>query len=169
MSNFSNDSNNIANQEVSAIAKKFLYETITELKHSTKATDFEGTNLYINNPGRVFSVKNFTLDKIQCAVFSRNKMLIPGNMRCCDLFITCKCNESKIIRFDGDKLLIYNPDYCPDEQPSVIFSCNQGDDLEPLSEIEIYGDVLIFAFDWKNNSFKDLTEEDLESIRERIY
>ena len=61
-------------------------------------------------------------------------------------------------------LLIYSPEipYCKYVAPSVVLTDDDGE------ELEIFSEVLFVGFDWKNNSFRSLTEKDFENIKSSI-
>ena len=161
---FRTENNNTAEFECCKIAKKFVADIIEELKYTTIAKEFENTNVYIDCPEKIFSAKNFTLDRVKCAIFDAERTFIPGNIRCCDIFMSSKYFESNVILFDYDKLILFVPGNHQDEPPTIVFDCDESD-----CKYEIYGDFLVVGFDWETNSFKDITQKDLEKLESITY
>lgn len=163
-------SNDMINNEFEKTAKDFICGLIDELKDSCKAQKFQGTSLYIENPGKVFSFENFKIDSIRCVSFNEDRSMFYGDVRCCDIFMVAKYNRINAISLDDDKLLLFKKrEGMPDETPTFVLVGKQSDPQCLLDGIKIYGRIMVVGFDWNTNSFRDITEEELQEIRNEIY
>ena len=147
-------------------AEKVILEVIETLKESTKSEQFKETTAYIEHPERIFSLENFSTDKVKCGFYYGDSDIYKRNVNIHDIYMASMYNGLNVIEFCNGILFIFSPKGpgFEDELPAIVFSlddkCEEG--------IEVYGEILFVGFDWQTNSFRDLTKSDFAKIKSLI-
>lgn len=140
---------------------------IENLRKSTRVKELEDTLLYINDPCEDLMTSNLRNERMNCAVISPDKTVKIFNCKVYDIPLLVGANRFKVINFDYDKVLMFDPEaFAPNYRRNIRIHLEYENETEDI--YDIYGDMCIFGIDWETNRLKSLSEADINRIKNYI-